>query len=286
MSDYTKSNRPFDLLVYGATGYTGKKVAQYAIDKYPTLKVAIAGRSKEKLIAVAEELGLDESSVLVASLITGSGQNENDKGAVSNPELIDIVGKAKVVLACAGPYRQCGMPLVKAAVQAGTDYLDLCGEPQFFEDTLVECEEEAKKNNVLVVSACAFDCVPAELSATLIACEVKKRFETSVVSGIEICHTFHNIAKGNVTTFHAAVDGFHSASNGDLKKSRDRVAKKFGIEKAPKRPDEWPKLPKQPGNMPAYHKTSNSYALKFPGADAAGKEYNSTLRLRLDGASI
>jgi short subunit dehydrogenase-like uncharacterized protein len=161
------------------------------------------------------------------------------------------------------------MPLVKAAVSAGTDYLDLCGEPQFFDDALVECEDEAREKDVLIVSACAFDCVPAELSACLVAREARKRFTTGTVSGVEILHTFGGVAKANATTFHAAVDGFHAASNGELKVSRKKVTEKFGIKKAPKRPDEWPKLPQQPGNIPNYHKTSNSYALKFPGADAA-----------------
>jgi short subunit dehydrogenase-like uncharacterized protein len=260
-----KSDRPFDFLVYGATGYTGKKVAQYAIKKYPTLSIAIAGRSKSKLLSIAQELGLAESSVLVASL-------DADEASGTNTELVGIVEKARIVLACAGPYLRCGMPLVKASVLAGTDYLDLCGEPQFFDNTLVECEEEARKNDVLIVSACAFDCVPAELSATLVANEVKKRFNTSVVSGIEVCHTFGGVAKANATTFHAAVDGFHAASKGDLKVSRNKVVETFGVHKGPKRPDEWPKLPQQPGNIPSYHEASDSYAIKFPGADASGKK--------------
>ena len=200
--------REFDLLVYGASGYTGKKVTKYAVEKYPSLSIAIAGRSETKLLAVAEELGLAPTSVVVASL--------DDDGTGTNKSLIEAVGRTRVVLACAGPYRKCGMPLVRAATKATTDYLDLCGEPQFFDDALVECEEEARSNNVLVVSACAFDCVPAELSAALVAREVKRQYSadggedggtSGIVSGIEICHTFGGIAKANATTFHAAVDG-------------------------------------------------------------------------------
>ena len=170
------------------------------------------------------------------------------------------------------------MPLVRAAVASNTDYLDLCGEPQFFDDALVECEEEARSKNVLIVSACAFDCVPAELSAALVAREVKKRYgadggeeggSAGVVSGIEICHTFGGVAKANATTFHAAVDGFNAASNGELKKSRAKVMNKFDVQKASRRPAEWPKVPSTPGNLPAYHDPSGMYALKFPGADAA-----------------
>lgn len=269
------ATRPFDLLVYGATGFTGKKVAQYAIEQHPDLSIAIAGRNESKLLTVADQLGLPPSSSFVASL------EDDGSGSGTNDELINTVRKARVILACAGPFRQCGMPLVKAAVQAKTDYLDLCGEPQFFDDTLVECEEDARKNNVLVVSACAFDCVPADLSASLVAREVRKRFATdggedggsvggdAVVSGIEICHTFGGVAKANATTFHAAVDGFYAGHSGDLKKSRQKVEEKFRVEKPPQRPPEWPKVPQQPGNLPVFHHDSETYSMKFPGADAA-----------------
>ena len=252
-----KGDRPFDILVYGATGYTGKKVVEYLVEKYPSLPVAISGRTEIKLRKVAEELNLPDSSVLIASL--------DDDGSGTNSTLVDALRQAKIVLACAGPYRHCGMPLVKAALQAETDYLDLCGEPQFFDDTLFECEIEAREKNILVVSACAFDCVPAELSATLVAKEVCKRF--SVCTGIEICHTFEQVGKANVTTFLAAVDGFHAGYNGELKSSRKRVTEKFNVKKAPKTSD-GPKL-LQPGNLPSFHEDSETYALKFPGADAA-----------------
>ena len=258
------SDRPFDFIVYGATGYTGKKVAQYIVEQYPQLKMAIAGQSKDKLLAVAQELGLTESSVLVASL------PKDDEDQKAKDELVQVLSQAKILLACAGPYRQCGMPLVKAAVQAKTDYLDLCGEPQFFDDTLLECEEDAQKQNVLVVSACAFDCVPAELSACWVSQKLLQKYPGTQVAGIEVCHTASGISKVNATTFHAAVDGFHAASKGEVKTSRLKVTEKFGITKAPNRPKEWPKLPEIPGNLPSYHKDSASYIMKFPGADAAG----------------
>jgi short subunit dehydrogenase-like uncharacterized protein len=260
------SNRPFDLLVYGATGYTGKKVAQYVLKKYPSLKVAIGGRNEAKLKAVADELQLSHVSVLVASL-----DQDDDESSGTNQPLIAICQQAKIVLACAGPYNRCGMPLVKAAIQAQTDYLDLCGEPQFFDETLVECEDAAREKGVLVVSACAFDCIPAELSACLVAREVRKRFDTDVCTGIEICHTMGGVTKANATTFHAAVDGFYAGYQGDLKKSRDKVTKKFDVLQTapPKRPSDWPKLPEQPGNLPSYHPQSNTHVIKFPGADAA-----------------
>lgn len=258
----TAASRSFDLLVYGATGYTGKKVCQYLVDTYPNFSIAVAGRTESKLRQVASELKLPPSHILVASL-----QDDNEQ------HLINTVSKARMVLACAGPYRHCGMPLVQACIKGKTDYLDLCGEPQFFDDCLVECDQEARTNQVLVVSACGFDSVPAELSAALVARTIReqrrgdnKTPKYDAVTGIEVCHTFAGIAKANVTTFHAAVDGFHAASNGALKESRNRVTQKFQLEK-PKRTNST--LPHPPSMVPTFHKLSNSYIMKFPGADAA-----------------
>jgi hypothetical protein len=93
------------------------------------------------------------------------------------------------------------------------------------------------------------------------------------LSGIEIVHTFQNVSCANPTTFHAAVDGFHAASTGELKKSRARVKemmKNAGVStSSPARPEAWPKLPVAPGMTPVYHERSNQYILKFIGADAA-----------------
>jgi len=263
-----RASREFDLLVYGATGFTGRRVAEYATQKCPSLlpvplRVGVAGRDGPKLRDLASSLGLNaERDSIVANL--------DDE-----PELVRALRRTRVVLACAGPYRKCGMPLVRAAVKAGTDCLDLCGEPQFFDDAAVECDDGARAAGVLVVSACAFDSVPAELSAAMVARELRKRHGAveedggggdGVVSGIEICHTAHNVARGNPTTFHAAVDGFHAAATGELRASRDRAKAKFvGGGPPPKRPEGWPQLPR----APTWHGPSGTYALRFPGADAS-----------------
>lgn len=253
----SRSSRPFDIIVYGATGFTGKKVARYIQESHPKLKLAISGRSQEKLQNVATEIGLTSESVVVAPL--------DDQNALN-----EAMGKARVVLACAGPYRHVGIEVVRAAIASQTDYLDLCGEPQFFDDVLAEHETAARASNTLVVSACAFDCVPAELSATLVSQELRRRFgNESPVTGIEIVHTCQGITCANPTTFHAAVDGFHAAMKGELRQSRQAVKEKFNAPKPPARPEEWPRLPKAPGTMPAYHEPTKTHTLKFIGADAA-----------------
>ena len=217
---------------------------------------------------MAKDIGWDEakctSSVFVVADIV-----ENSS------ELVAAFSKAKVLLACSGPYRSCGLPILKAAIQAKCDYLDLCGEPQFFDDALIAYDREARNAGVLAVHAAAFDCVPAELGANLAERELLKKYSNEdnniQCAGIEIIHTMQNVSSANATTFHAAVDGFYAASSGELKASRKKVKEsypEFEDSKSSKRPDNWPKVFDTPGVMPGYNDELNLRTMKFVGADA------------------
>lgn len=244
--------RTFDIIVYGATGFTGKRVVAHLLSKHPELKVAISGRNKTKLEELAASFNLPTSNILVA--------------AESN-EIKNALLQAKIVLACAGPYRHVGEIVVKAAIEARTDYLDLCGEPQFFDDMLAKYDKVAQESGVIVMSACAFDCVPAELTFQLAKRTLEKHGKQ--MTNVEIVHTFQNISCGNPTTFHAAVDGFHASQKGELKKSRELVKSLLKLD-PPKKPlSHWPKVVSNPGTMPVHHPATNTYLLKFMGADAA-----------------
>lgn len=253
--------RAFDIIVYGATGFTGKRVAKYLVESHPEIKTAISGRNSTKLEALASELGIPSDHALIASI-------DNDEQ--SKTILQSTLAKAKIVIACAGPFRHFGEAIVRAAIDAGTDYLDLCGEPQFFDDMLAKYDKKATENSTLVLSACAFDCVPAELSAQLAKMECKKLYPSSPVTNIDIVHTFLGESTGNATTFHAAVDGFHAALSGELKASREKVKQALNLpSKTVRPPKEWPMLVPSPGNSTVYHKETDTYLLKFMGADAA-----------------
>lgn len=115
------SLRSIDIIIHGATGYTGRRVVRHLASKYPDLRIGICGRNKNKLIAVAEEIGWDESKCQDYLLVV------SDANSAKEGELVSVFSKAKVVIACAGPYRQCGLPILKAAIDARCDYLDLCG---------------------------------------------------------------------------------------------------------------------------------------------------------------
>lgn len=260
----SNQRRPFDILIYGATGFTGKRVVKHIHDSHPEIKLAISGRSGNKLQSIITELELHNIST--QQIFIASTDDEST--------LIQTFSQTKIVLACAGPFRQdFGKKIVHACLQAKTDYLDICGEPQFFDDILVEYDAVARSQEQLIVSACAFDCVPSELSAKLVARELRRyqlaNQQPITVSGIEIVHTIDGLSCGNATTFHAAVDGFHASMKGELKKTRRRVQETYPIEKPPPPPKSWPKLPKTVGLIPTFHERSQTHLFKFMGADAS-----------------
>ncbi len=89
---------------------------------------------------------------------------------VSQPlELQEIFSKTKLVLNCTGPYRFLGAPIVEACITCGTDYMDISGEPQFLEQSFLNYHEAASVKNVLVLHACAFDSVPADLGSLFVS---------------------------------------------------------------------------------------------------------------------
>ena len=114
------SEREFDVVIYGASGYTGKLVAEYMHQHYgddESIKYAIAGRNKEKLEAVKHDLGLSSD---ISILEVDSTDTES---------LDNMTSIAKCILTTVGPYQLYGSQLVESCAKNGTDYVDLTGEP-------------------------------------------------------------------------------------------------------------------------------------------------------------
>lgn len=145
------ADREFELIVYGATGYTGKLVAEYLASSYPDLSWGIAGRSADKLAATAKELGLSDK---VAHIVADS----------SDPaSLQSMADSTRAVITTVGPYQLYGTPLVEACAKAGTDYVDLSGEPAWMHDTVREFGELAEASGARIVHSCGFDSVPFDM---------------------------------------------------------------------------------------------------------------------------
>ena len=161
-----KSERTFDIVVYGATGYTGRLVAEYLAHHYqgagPTW--AMAGRSKAKLAQVRDLIGAPADTPLIEA-------NSDD------PASMEALAKsARVILTTVGPYQLYGEPLVKACVEAGTDYADLCGEPGWMREMIDRYDAAAKASGARIAFSSGFDSIPFDLGVLMLQKEAVARF--------------------------------------------------------------------------------------------------------------
>jgi short subunit dehydrogenase-like uncharacterized protein len=162
-----RTDRELDLVVYGATGYTGRLVAEYLHQQYGEggeLNWAIAGRSEDKLRAVRDELGISENLPLVMA-------------DASDPDTLHaLAARTAVVLTTVGPYQHYGSELVAACAAAGTDYVDLCGEPGWMHEMINAHQKTAEESGARIVFSCGFDSVPFDLGVFFLQQAAKARF--------------------------------------------------------------------------------------------------------------
>ncbi|MBV5295053.1 MAG: saccharopine dehydrogenase NADP-binding domain-containing protein [Curvibacter lanceolatus] len=164
-------SKPFDIVVHGATGFTGRLVVEYLLRQYPNsnpagsgLRWAMGGRSAAKLAAVRDELGAPADTPLV---VTDS----------SDPASLQaLMAQTRLVLTTVGPYQLYGNELVAACAQAGVDYVDLCGEPAWMRHMIDAHEAQARASGARIVFSCGFDSIPFDLGVLLLQTEMKARF--------------------------------------------------------------------------------------------------------------
>lgn len=150
--------RDFDIVVFGATGFTGELTAAYLAEHAPAgCRWALAGRSTAKLEAVRDRLAAIDPALADLALLPAD---------VEDPASIRKVAEStKVVITTVGPYLQFGEPLVAACAAAGTDYVDLTGEPEFVDRMYLAHHETAVASGARIVHACGFDSIPHDLGA-------------------------------------------------------------------------------------------------------------------------
>ncbi|GHG85438.1 saccharopine dehydrogenase family protein [Streptomyces lanatus] len=154
MSRLSRADRPYDIVLFGATGFVGVLTAEYLAAHAPEgLRWAIAGRSAEKLERLRESLpGGDGVGVLEADVADPASMRR-------------LAEHARVVATTVGPYVTYGEDLVAACADTGADYLDLSGEPEFVDLTYVRHDARARETGARLVHACGFDSVPHDLGA-------------------------------------------------------------------------------------------------------------------------
>jgi short subunit dehydrogenase-like uncharacterized protein len=150
--------RDLDVVVFGATGFVGRLVAEYLAGHAPEgARIGLAGRSQHKLAEVRAQLG--ESASSWPLLVSDSG---DPKG------LARLAAATRVVATTVGPYRTNGIKLVEACVAAETDYADLTGETLFMRDSIDRYHDGAARKGVRVVHSCGFDSIPSDLGVLLL----------------------------------------------------------------------------------------------------------------------
>jgi len=157
------SDKSVDVVIYGATGFTGKLVVEYMQEKYGKdegISWAIAGRSEEKLNSVREELKVGSN---VRQLLVDS----NDTDSIAS-----MVQQTKCVLTTVGPYQLYGANILQQCVVHGVDYVDLCGEPGWMHEMINEHAEQAKETGARIVFSCGFDSIPFDLGVYFLQKEV------------------------------------------------------------------------------------------------------------------
>ena len=143
----------YDIVVFGASGYTGRLVAEYLQGEYANtgLKWAMAGRSLDKLASVRTALGIPDSVDLVSV-------DSDDAASVGQ-----MVSDCRVVITTVGPYQLYGEELIKQCAEQGTDYVDLSGEPSWMHETIAQHSAAAKASGARIVHSCGFDSIPFDL---------------------------------------------------------------------------------------------------------------------------
>ncbi|XP_038903070.1 probable mitochondrial saccharopine dehydrogenase-like oxidoreductase At5g39410 [Benincasa hispida] len=244
---------PYDLIILGATGFTGKYVVREALkflnSSFPLKSFALAGRNLTKLTETLKWAAHPHSPPPIPLLIAD----------IADPQSIRrLCTQTNLILNCVGPFRYYGEPVVAACVETGCDYLDICGEPEFMEKMEANYHERAVQSGALVVSACGFDSVPAELGFIF---NSRQWVGQSAPNRIEAYMSLESKRRvvWNFGTFESAVLGVANADQ-LLKLRRSR----------PRRPR--PKIPGPPppkGPTIEHKKDIGLWAVRLPSADSS-----------------
>jgi len=169
----TREDKPFDLVIFGATSFVGKILSRYLLERHDTagegergpLRFALAARSLHKLQALQRELGPRAAGL---TLLQADADDENSLRA--------LCAQGRVICSTVGPYALYGDTLVKACAQSGTDYCDLTGEVQWIRRMIHAHGEAAVNSGARIVHCCGFDSIPSDLGVWFLQREARARF--------------------------------------------------------------------------------------------------------------
>jgi len=177
----TNSERNYDIVVFGATGFTGRLVAEYLLERYGCggeLRWAMAGRSMDKLEQVRAELQPGDTDIPL--LVADSG---------SLDDMLELAGETRVVCTTVGPYALYGSTLVEACARQGTHYCDLTGETQWMRKMIDKHQATAEASGARIVHTCGFDSIPSDLGVLFLQDAMLSRHD------VPACHVKYRTVK-------------------------------------------------------------------------------------------
>ncbi|HJQ05113.1 MAG TPA: saccharopine dehydrogenase NADP-binding domain-containing protein [Nocardioides sp.] len=216
-----RASRSYDVVLFGATGFTGGLTADYLAAHAPEgVRWALAGRSLTKLETVRDRLtGIDPSLADLPLLVVDASDEAG---------LAEVAAQTKVIATTVGPYLQHGGPLVAACAAAGTDYVDLTGEPEFVDKMYVAHHATAEKTGARIVHACGFDSIPHDLGAYFTIRALEDATGGPIVDPVRMRGVVRAGAGFSGGTFHSAMTAFSRA-----KQMRDAMQARRRIEERP-----------------------------------------------------
>jgi len=247
-------SRKFDLVVFGATGFTGKYVVETIVKtlKYdPSFTYAVAGRTTSKLDAVLQEVADRTKADNVKSV------EKIVADIVDEESLRAMARQAKVVLNCVGPYRFFGEQVVKACLAEGTHHVDVSGEPQYLESMQLKYHKEAEEKGVYIVGSCGWDSIPADCGSVYLI----QNFGEGEVNSVEEYIEFDSGGRSSKIHFGTWQSAIHGLAH--AKELRPLRAELFP-ERLPK-----PKYRMAERSLVHYSNVVNGWCLPFLGADRA-----------------
>jgi len=226
-----KDKRSYDIIIWGASGFTGKLVCQYLMKNYgigigSTFRWAIAGRNHKKLETIRKDLNLNNPEEM--PILTGDSLDLKSLKAITD--------KTKVILTTVGPYSLYGRALVEACIQTQTHYCDLTGEVPFIHHTINKFHESAENAKVKIVHSCGFDSVPSDLGCLMLQNRSMCNFGTP----LEKIRLYVKKVKGGISggTIASMIEIMKLAKNKDIRRILKNPYSLY--------PKNTPKGPKQP----------------------------------------
>ncbi len=154
------ADKDFDLVLFGATGFTGRLVAEVLTERNPRLRWALAGRSRDKLEAVRADLAAIAPAAASIPILVGDSLDPSSVDA--------LVRRARVICTTVGPYAKYGAPLVAACAAHGVHYCDLTGETHFVRASIDAHHDRAAETGARIVPCCGFDSIPSDLGVLML----------------------------------------------------------------------------------------------------------------------